>query len=222
MDTDLDRRILESLDSGVLWFDAGLFLVDANRAARDGLGLGDGPLHLSMAELGWKPADEHGVRLQVEDRPVLRALRLGQTTRAVVVVQTASRGERWLRVRALPASPDGDGPPGVIVSYIDFTDERRTARSLQESEQLFRMFGEHSLDLMWIVDPRSRKLLYVNAAYERIWGRPTAPLFEDLVHWLDGVDPADRQRVADAAQHPNAAGMYESEYRVHRPDGRTV
>ena len=223
MTHDLDRRILDSLESGVLWFDAQLRLVDANRAARTGLSLGDGPLRLTMAELGWKPADEHGVRLPVEERPVLRALRQGKATQAVVVVQTATRGERWLRVRALPGQPvRDDAEPGVVVTYIDFTDERLATRSLQESQQLFRMFGEHSLDLMWIVDPRQRQLLYINAAYERIWGRSPAPLFEDLAHWLDGVDPADRQRVADAAERPNAAGMYESEYRVHRPDGRMV
>jgi PAS domain S-box-containing protein len=219
--TDIDRRILESLESGVLWFDAALHLVDANRAARDGLGLGDGPLRLSMRELGWKPADEHGVRLPVEERPVRRALHHGVETRAVAVVQTERNGERWLRVRAQPAHPVAGGP-GVVVTYVDFTDERRTARALQESERLLRMFGQHALDLMWIADPRERKLLYINAAYERIWGRSPAPLFEDLSHWLDGIDPADRQRVADAALTPNEAGLYESEYRVHRPDGRVV
>jgi PAS domain S-box-containing protein len=47
-------------------------------------------------------------------------------------------------------------------------------------------------------------------------------LYESLAHWLDGVDAEDRQRVAEASLHPNAQGMYESEYRVHRPDGRMV
>ncbi|MEP6503283.1 MAG: ATP-binding protein [Betaproteobacteria bacterium] len=224
MTTDLSRRIWDSLESGMLWFDTQLRIVDANRAAREVLGLGDGPLGARIDDLGWRQSDEHLVPMPDEARPVWRALHGGgETTEGVVVVETPRHGQRWLRSRAMPVETlGGDRGPGVIVSFTDFTDERRAAHALLESEQLLRMFGDHSLDLMWIVDPRTRKLLYMNSAYERIWGRPAAPLYESLAHWLDGVDPADRQRVADAALHPNAAGMYESEYRVNRPDGRVV
>ena len=147
----------------------------------------------------------------------------GETASGVVVVQTPLRGERWLRVRAVPVDSLGAGlGRGAVVSFTDFTDERHATRSLLESEQLFRMFGDHSLDLMWIVDPRAQKLLYMNSAYERIWGRPAAPLYDDLAHWLDGVHPEDVQRVGEAARHADAAGMYQTEYRVVRPDGRLV
>jgi PAS domain S-box-containing protein len=126
-------------------------------------------------------------------------------------------------VRAVPVDSLGAGlGRGAVASFTDFTDERNAARSLLESEQLFRMFGDHSLDLMWIVDPRTRKLLYMNSAYERLWGRPAAPLYADLARWLDGVHPEDRARVAAAAQHADAAGLYQTEYRVIRPDGRLV
>ena len=219
-----DRRIVDSLESGLLWFDEDLRIVDANRAAREALGLGEGALGMHIDDLVWAQSDDRGVAMPQEDRPVRRALRgNGETTSGVVVVQTALRGQRWLRVRAVPIDPIGPGlGRGAVVSFTDFTDERNAARSLLESEQLFRMFGDHSLDLMWIVDPRKRKLLYMNSAYERIWGRPAAPLYEDLAHWLEGVHPEDRQRVTEAALHPDAAGMYQTEYRVIRPDGRLV
>jgi len=220
----MDRRIFDSLESGLLWFDEELRIVDANRAAREVLGLGDGALGVRIDDLGWAQSDDCGVPMPEEDRPVRRALRgHGETTSGVVVVQTTRRGQRWLRVRAVPV--DSLGPElgrGAVVSFTDFTDERNAARSLLESEQLFRMFGDHAVDLMWIVDPRAQKLLYVNSAYERIWGRPAAPLYEDLAHWLDGVHPEDRQRVAEAALHANAAGLYQTEYRVIRPDGCLV
>jgi len=222
--TDINRRVLDALESGVLWFDEELRIVDANPAARRLLGLGDGALGQRIDDLGWAQSDEQGVPMPEEQRPVWRALHGdGTTTTGVVVVQTTHHGRRWVRARATPVAALGEGRGrGVVVSFTDFTDERNATRQAHENEQLLRMFGDHSLDLMWIVDPRSQKLLYMNSAYERIWGRPAAPLFENLVHWLDGVDPADRQRVADAAQHANAAGFYETEYRVNRPDGRVV
>lgn len=219
-----DRRIIDSLESGVLWFDTELRIVDANRAAREVLGLGDGPLGVRIDDLGWAQNDEHGVPMPLEQRPVWRALHgHGETTSGTVVVQTPGHGERWLRVRALPVDSLGEGlARGVVVSFTDFTTELRAMRAARESEQLFRMFGDHALDLLWIVDPRTRKLLYMNSAYERIWGRPAAPLYEDLSHWLDGVHPEDRQRLVDAAQHTDANGMYQTEYRMIRPDGRLV
>ncbi len=223
VETDTNRRIFDSLESGMLWFDAELRIVDANRAALEALGLHELPLGARGDDLGWVQSDEHGVPLAEQARPLRRALNgSGETTSGIVVVKTPG-GERWLRVRAVPVDSVGAGRGrGAVVSFTDFTDERNAARSLLESEQLLRMFGDHSLDVMWIVDPRARKLLYVNSAYERIWGRPAAALYEDLSHWLDGVDPADRQRVADAAQHADAAGLYRTEYRVNRPDGRVV
>ena len=224
MAADNDRRIVDSLESGLLWFDADLRVVDANRAAREVLGLDRSALGLSVHDMGWVQTDEHGVVMPEDQRPVWRAIHgNGEATSGTVVVQTPRHGERWLRVRAVPVDSLGAGlSRGAVVSFTDFTAERNAARAARDSEQLFRMFGDHSLDLIWIVDPRSRKLLYMNSAYERLWGRPAAPLYEDLAHWLDGVHPEDRQRVADASLHANEAGMYQTEYRVIRPDGHLV
>jgi len=220
---DNDRRIHDSLESGMLWFDAELRIVDSNRAARDMLGLDESKFGARIDELGWAQSDEHGVPMPEEARPLRRALTSGETASGVVVVQTRDHGRRWLRVRAVPVDPVAEGRGrGAVVSFTDFTDEHDAMRAARENEQLFRMFGDHSLDLMWIVDPRERKLLYMNSAYERLWGRPAADVYADLSHWLDGVHPEDRQRVADAALHADAAGLYQTEYRVVRPDGRLV
>jgi PAS domain S-box-containing protein len=164
------------------------------------------------------------VPMPLEQRPVWRALHgKGETTSGTVIVQTPRHGERWLRVRAIPVESLGEGlPRGAVASFTDFTNEHRAVRAARESEKLFRMFGDHALDLIWIVDPRTRKLLYMNSAYERIWGRPAAPVYEDLSHWMDGVHPDDRQRLAEAAEHADENGMYQTEYRMIRPDGRLV
>jgi PAS domain S-box-containing protein len=224
VETEISRRIYDSLESGMLWFDAELRIVDCNRAAREMLGLDECSFGRRIDDLGWVQSDEHGAVMPEETRPVRRALEGGgETTSGIVVVQTPHHGERWLRVRAVPIDSAGEGHGrGAVVSFTDFTEEYHATRSLKENEQLFRMFGDHSLDLMWIVDPRTQKLLYMNSAYERIWGRPAAPLYEDLIHWLDGVHPEDKRRVAEAAQHVDPSGMYQTEYRVVRPDGRLV
>jgi len=224
VETQTDRRILDSLESGLLWFDADLRIVDANRAAREVLGLDERHIGARIEDFGWAQSDEHGTPMPEETRPLRRALDgNGETASGIVVVDTSERGRRWLRIRATPVDCIAAGRGrGAVVSFTDFTDERNAARALLESEQLFRMFGDHSMDLMWIIDPRARKLLYMNSAYERIWGRPAAPLYADLSHWMDGIHPEDRRRVAEASQHADATGLYQVEYRVIRPDGRLV
>ena len=220
----MNRAVLDSLESGLIWFDAERRIVDVNRAARETLGLGERHVGARIEDLGWAQSDEQGAAMPEHARPLRRALDgNGETTSGVVVVDTAERGKRWLRIRAVPVACIAPGRGrGAIVSFTDFTEERNAARALLESEQLFRMFGDHAMDLMWIVDPRAQKLLWMNSAYERLWGRPAAPLYEDLAHWMDGVHPEDRQRVAESSQHADASGMYRVEYRVIRPDGRLV
>ena len=224
MQTEINRAVIDSLESGLLWFDADRRIVDANRAAREVLGLEERHFGARVEDLGWGQSDEQGAPMPEHARPLRRALDgNGETASGVVVVETSERGKRWLRIRATPVACVAPGRGrGAVVSFTDFTEERKAARALMENEQLLRMFGDHSVDLLWIVDPGARKLLYMNSAYERIWGRPAAPLYEDLSHWMDGIHPEDRQRVADASRHADASGMYQTEYRVIRPDGRLV
>jgi PAS domain S-box-containing protein len=220
----LQRRIFDAIDSGVVWYDAQARLVDANRSARRVLGLGDGPLAARSDDLGWQQFDEQGEPLPLERRPVWRALHGRQpSVSAVVVVDTPRGGRRWLRVNALAVGDLGGGlGPGAVALFTDFTEQHHAMRSLRESEQLFRMFGDNAMDILWIVDPREQKLVYVNAAYERIFGRPREPLYEQLSHWLDGCEPEDYERVANAAFVQGPKGNYEVEYRMTRPDGRHV
>jgi len=216
-----DRTVFDSLDSGCVWLDMALRLVEANLAARRAFGLGERVILERIDQLGWRQFDRELQPMATEDRPAWRAAHGGEgRVSDIVAVEIPGRGLRWLRVNALAVPVLGPlADPGVFVSFTDFTDEREAAESLRDSEQLFRMFGEHAMDVLWIVDPRAQRLLYVNAAYERIWGRPAAALFDSLVHWLDGVDPGDYERVAAAAQSQTASGSYEVEYRMHRPDG---
>jgi PAS domain S-box-containing protein len=139
--TGNDRRIVDSLESGLLWFDAGLRIVDANPAARTVLGLGHGALAARIDDLGWAQTDETGTPLPEDQRPVWRALHgAGETTAGIVVVHTPRRGQRWLRVRAVPVDSLGPGlGRGAVASFTDVTDERNAARSLLEREQLLRM-----------------------------------------------------------------------------------
>jgi PAS domain S-box-containing protein len=222
---EFDRRLYDSLDTGVVFYDARLRIVEANRSARQVLGLGDGPIASRSDDLGWQQFDERGEPLRLERRPAWLALHgEGREESAVVIVDLPQGGRRRLKVNAVAvaALAAAGGGPGVVASFVDLTEQHAAIRSLRESEQLLHMFGDHCVDVMWIVDPRAQKIVYVNAAYERIFKRPKERLYEDLWCWLDGVAPEDRERVTHAAEVLTEAGTYEVEYPMTRPDGSSV
>ena len=63
------------------------------------------------------------------------------------------------------------------------------------------------------------RVLYVSPAYEKIWGRTCASLYESPHQWLQAIHPDDRERVLAAAIAKQNRGEYDETYRILRPDG---
>jgi PAS domain S-box-containing protein len=104
----------------------------------------------------------------------------------------------------------------------DITERKRTEEALHESEQRLRQLAEHVVDVLWMVDSKVQQTLYVNPAYERIWGRTCESLYRDARSFLDAIHPEDRQRFLDAFEARTQSHIHaEIDYRVIRPDGST-
>lgn len=103
----------------------------------------------------------------------------------------------------------------------DISDRKAREAALRESQERFRQLAENIKDIFWMIsfeDGRSR-LLYINPAYEEIWGRSIADLKEDPMDWLQAVHPEDRPRLAEI-NHRFLQGHFQNqEYRIVRPDG---
>jgi PAS domain S-box-containing protein len=96
--------------------------------------------------------------------------------------------------------------------------EAELAAALRESEGRFRQITENIREFIWLSDPEFTKHFYVNAAYERIWGRSRDEALDNPRSLLLGVHPDDRDRVALALDGLQK-GTYDIEFRVVRPDG---
>ena len=104
-------------------------------------------------------------------------------------------------------------------AWADVSPRRQTVDILRESEERFRQFADYSSNALWILDLRTRLIVYLSAAYESIWGRPrTAPARRD-VDWLDAIHPDDREQASVALARVAAGEAVVREYRVVRPDG---
>jgi len=113
-------------------------------------------------------------------------------------------------------APDGD--PVLAGIGRDITERKARERALEESEAKFRMLAENLDEMVWLSDPDTREILYINPAYDEICGRDRAPLYDDPTTFLEAVHPDDRERVERAyASVPEE--VFDEEYRIVRPDG---
>lgn len=95
------------------------------------------------------------------------------------------------------------------------------SRALRESEDRFRQVCTRIRDVFYMVGPDRTKVLYVNPAYEEVWGRTVESLFDSPSDLLQSVEEAERDDVV--RQHEplyHGADSVRLEYRIRRPDGK--
>jgi PAS domain S-box-containing protein len=104
-----------------------------------------------------------------------------------------------------------------VENAVERAETRRAARHLRE-------LADTTDRILYIFTHDWSELLFINSAYEEIWGRSTAALREDPADFLNGVHPADRDRVRDAMGRMSDGQSLELEYRVNESEafGRWV
>jgi len=98
-------------------------------------------------------------------------------------------------------------------------DRIRVEGELRESETRFRELAENISEAFWVRDSQSAKILYVSAAYEKIWRRSCENLYESPKSWLKAIHPEDRERIIAAELKQIETAGHDNVYRIIRPDG---
>jgi PAS domain S-box-containing protein len=101
----------------------------------------------------------------------------------------------------------------------DLIDRRQGERTLRESEERLRGFGEASQDVLWIRDAETLQWIYLTPAFEEAYGldREAALAGDNMTDWLELIMPEDRQVVLDSLQQVCAGERVSFEYRIRRP-----
>lgn len=116
---------------------------------------------------------------------------------------------------------DESGRPYALCGIsTDITARKQMEANLRESEERFRQLAENLHECVWVRDVESGRLLYVNPAFEQIWGRPVESLYRSPKEWLEAIHSADRAMVLRGLSEQMERGDFEEEYRIIRPDGQ--
>ncbi|MBM4152645.1 MAG: GAF domain-containing protein [Kiritimatiellaceae bacterium] len=91
--------------------------------------------------------------------------------------------------------------------------------SLRDSEEKFRQITENMGEVFWLRSADNARILYINPAYETIWGRSCQSLYDDPGSFIASIHELDRSSVLKAYQDYTATGLFNLDYRIVRPDG---
>lgn len=97
----------------------------------------------------------------------------------------------------------------------------RSRQAVQETERKLSELAERTDDVLFMFDGDWSELLFVNSAYEEIWGGSIDELEEDPTSFLDLVHPEDKEAARESVEQLLEGESSLVEYRVVRPDGES-
>lgn len=118
---------------------------------------------------------------------------------------------------------DNDGTPQYYYSFIsDISERKRTESRLRESEERFAQLADNVDQVFWFTSINPEKVLYVNPAFERIWGVPAQELYKNARLWTDHIHPDDKNRVTEAFSDwvKGKSSHYNVEYSILNHQGK--
>jgi PAS domain S-box-containing protein len=93
-------------------------------------------------------------------------------------------------------------------------------RDVREREERFGQLADNIDEVFFVFDALHSETLYINLAYEKIWGRSCQSLYDNPRSFVDEVPAGDRERLReymDRIQRGEEAGKLE--YRIIQPNG---
>jgi PAS domain S-box-containing protein len=126
--------------------------------------------------------------------------------------RTAGGDYRWLESRV--SSETSDDVDGLVVSSRDVTGQVSAERDRAATERRLEELAASVTDVLWMFDADMEELLFVNDAYEDVYGGDLAAVRADARSFLSVVHPDDRERVRTAMARLSAGEPVDLEYRV--------
>lgn len=115
---------------------------------------------------------------------------------------------------------DEQGQPfGLLAIARDITEQKGMEVTLRESEEKLRQIAETMGEVFWLRSADNKEMLYINPAYETVWGRTCSSLYENPESFLETVYDEDKPAVFAAFAEYAQTGEFSLEYRIVRPSG---
>lgn len=113
---------------------------------------------------------------------------------------------------------------GFIGSEEDITAVRKSEQKAIENEERFVELTEKIPEVYWIIEVHPvEKVVYVNPAFEKIWGSSRSALYENPRLWIEKIHPADKAKISEAFdKFLKGKSEFDAEFRIILPEDRSV
>jgi len=109
-----------------------------------------------------------------------------------------------------------------LLMFEDVTSRIKAEDLLRISEGRFRKFMDTLNEMIWLGSVDGKESIYVNPAFEKIYGRNIEEYRSNPDLWLEAVHPADKEIAVASAIELAERGFSKSEYRIIKPKGEIV
>lgn len=98
----------------------------------------------------------------------------------------------------------------------EFKKRQRSEKQLIESNSRFEQFANNTTHVIWLADIKTQKTIYVNPAFEKIWGESRQELYSNQKFWMKKIHPNDIDivKIAFGAALNGETKNYDAEYRI--------
>jgi PAS domain S-box-containing protein len=127
-------------------------------------------------------------------------------------------GRQFLNITYSPYFETDQTISGVVVSVRNITSLKQAEVALQESEERFQEVAQTISQIVYVLSATTGQYLYINPAFEQIWGDPCESLFQNPRSWLDRVHPEDLDEVLQVLNGLYSGDKFCFDYRIIRPD----
>ena len=147
--------------------------------------------------------------------------RVIQTAQQIIVEELIplESGFQWHETIKIPLKDDNGQIFGVAGFAKDITERKNFEYAIRESEEKFRELAENTTDSFILRS--GKKLIYVNPAFEQIYGYSKEELQKNPELYMTCIHPDDRNRIDDILKSPmyKSTYIFNEQYRIIRGDG---
>ncbi len=221
----LNQAVLGSVDANIAVLDRDGNIIAVNdawkRFAREngGAAIADsvGVNYLAVCRRGQKE-DNLEVKVALDG---IQAVLDGARPNFIHEYPCHSPGEkRWFLMSVTPLIAERGG---VVVTHTNITVRKLAEEALQKSEGRLRRIAEATQDVLWEIDPRTRRLWWSERAGP-LFGFHAAEFEIELEDWYDRIHPEDVDRIRTQFEKflQDDAPVWVDEYRFRRADGAYI
>ncbi|MDS0300137.1 PAS domain-containing protein [Halogeometricum sp. S1BR25-6] len=134
---------------------------------------------------------------------------------ATVEYRYRTADDSWVWFESRMSNATSEQLDGYVVSSRDVSDRVEAERQHEELTARLQEISSVTDEVLWMFDGEFSELLFVNPAYETVYGRPVAELEADASAFLEAIHPDDAPAVRCAMDRLVGGESTDMEYRVN-------